>query len=321
MLARFARSMGVAYLYFPHLWLIRRVGPRIATLLNRPLVWAMWLATFLGAHRRTRANIKALHTQLTCDATVNTVLRRYLIIKSQNFIEWFCYTTPRGRKYLRDTYTQIEGREHLDAALAEQRGVILLTFHFGMVRTAFAMLAALGYDICEHVARRTTYAGKTYDSIAVAAREKVAEVDNQSEFRHIYHRPLQSFAVMFRQLRKGGIVAVNGDGMTGDQFVTTPFLGGTIGLPAGPAQLAARSGAVVIPIFTLYEGLFRHRIVIHPGMDVPGNSQEDIEQATVEYSRLLEGYVRRYPWAWWTWRRLRREQTSGDALQLKIETL
>jgi len=321
MVVKLLRTIAVVYVYYPHMWLIRCLGPRVVTLLNRPLTWLMWLTTFLGAQKRTRANIKALSSEFSCRPGAGAILFRQLLNKVQNFTEWYGYPTRRGRDFVDQTYEQIEGHEHLDAALAEGRGVILLVYHFGMVRMSMLKLASLGYQITEHVARATTYSGKTFNWAAQAARARSAEMDQNTPLEHFYHRPLKSFVILYRHLRSGKILVMNGDGMTGDEFVSVPFLGGTMGLPAGPALLAAHSGALVVPVFSHYEGLFRHRIVISPAREVADKSKEAIEAATVDFAGLLEENVRRRPWEWWTWRRLRLERSDDNTLKIEIQAL
>jgi lauroyl/myristoyl acyltransferase len=304
MLSRLVKSACIWYVYFPHLTMLRWVGPRVALLFTRGVAWIHWLLTLVGGHRTARRAITAALPALAPGLGVRTILRRYLAVKHQRFVEWYLYPTARGRRFVARTYRDVDGREHLDAALAEGKGVVLLVFHFGMAKMVFPALQALGYDNYHHVFRGATYADETFAPVAKAAMDALARTEEQSGLKVIYHRPNYTFATMVRLLRNDAIVGMNGDGMMGTEFVTLPFLGGTMPFPTGPARLAAKCGAPIISAYAWHEGLTRHRLVLHPPIRCAGESRDAIDAAVGQYVALLEDYVRRYPWAWWTWRRL-----------------
>lgn len=321
MLGKTVRTIAVGYLYFPHVWLIRGLGPRCAVLLSRFLAWGYWLGTLIGAERRTRRALEATQPRLESQLPLSTIMRRYLETKLQNFAEWHVYPTKRGRRYVEQTYATIDGREHLDAARSEGRGVILLYFHFGLIKMAFPALKAHGFDVAQHLHRAKTYSGSTFDWMAKAAVRRLEAEDEASGLKHFYHRPIQSFVTLARYLRKGGLLGINADGMMGDQFVEVPFLGGTIELPAGPAQLAAQSGAPVVPMFVLNEGMYRHRLVLLEPIDLRDRTPEAIGEATAAFAAILDQFVRKYPWAWWTWRRLRLERKDNGEIRFRVQPL
>lgn len=321
MIKKLLRTAGVGYLYFPHLWLIRAVGPYGALAIARAVACGHWLLTYFGAEHRTLAALRALRPRFESTAGAGTLMRRYLITKQQNFTEWHLFPTRRGRRFVQQTYTELAGREYLDEAIAEGRGVILLVFHFGLVRMAIPALEANGYHVTQHVYRGTTYGATTFSWMANAAMKQLANTETASGLKIVYHQPIQSLITLLRCLRRGEIVGVNGDGMMGEDFVEVPFLQGTVRLPAGPAQLAAQSKAPVVPLFVLPERFARHRLIFHPASQVESPAPEAIRQATSAYAALLEQYVRRYPWAWWTWRRLRIDQLGAGRVQYDIQAL
>ena len=321
MFGKTLRTLAVGYLYFPHVWLIRGLGPRIAVLLTRVLAWSLWCTTLFGAQRRMRAVLEVMRPQFSSDLSTSAIMRRYLETKLQNFAEWHGYPTRRGRRYVEQTYSVIEGREHLDAAQAEGKGVILLYYHFGPLKMAFPALKAQGYDVAQHLHRATTYAGSTFDWMANAAARRMEADDEASGLKHFYHQPMRSLITLVRYLGRGGLLGINADGMMGDSFVEVPFFDGSIELPTGPAQLAAHSGAPIVPMFVLMDGLYRHRLVLLEPMRVVDRSDETAQEATAKFASILEKYVRRYPWAWWTWRRMRLEQNSDGTRSFRVQSL
>jgi lauroyl/myristoyl acyltransferase len=153
------RTLALAYLYYPHLWMMRLIGPYGAVVVARALAWLHWLGTFFGVDRATKKALRAAASQLLVASGPSTILRRHLEVKYQNFCEWHLYPTRRGRRYVERTYQVFDGLEHLESARAQGKGVILLVFHFGLVKMAFPALLAHGYRVQQHVFRGATYAG------------------------------------------------------------------------------------------------------------------------------------------------------------------
>ncbi len=321
MILKTLRTIAVGYVQFPHVWMIRAIGPRPAILLSRLLSWFHWLATFCGAEKRSRRVLTQLMSKFDTSESINSIMRRYLANKQQNHTEWNLYATARGRKFVNETYREIEGRQHLDDAIAEGRGVIVLLFHYGLARMSFPALDAHGYEVLQHVFRGATYAGSTYDWMATAAMNQLARTDQASGLKILYHRPIQAFITLSRTLRRGKIVGMNADGMMGEDFVEVPFFEGTMRLPAGSAQLAGITGAPIVPLFVESVGMFNHRIVLHPSCHVADNSPAAVQEATSEFAAILEQYVRRSPWDWWTWRRLQLQEGADGKTVFDIKAL
>jgi lauroyl/myristoyl acyltransferase len=231
-------------------------------------------------------------------------LRRYIRLRYQRFVEWHVCSTDRGRRFVRRSYDRMEGVEHLDNALEAGSGAIILIFHFGLATMVWPTLRALGYECWHHVFRGATYAGKTYDWVARAAMLKLADNETATGLNLIYHRPFLSFAEMVRHLRSNHCVGINGDGMMGTDFVEVPFLDGVMSFPTGPARLAARSGAPILPVFCWSQGLFERRVLVYPQIRCAEDSPEVVEECIRAYVAQLDAQIRQDPGAWWTWRRL-----------------
>jgi KDO2-lipid IV(A) lauroyltransferase len=315
MIVRLVRSAAVLYLYFPHRTLLRLAGPRAALLLARPLAALHWVLALLGAERKLkRAMCMALARSQPGLPSLRTIWH-YVLLRQQRFIEWHLCPTARGRRWVARTYRHVEGREHIDRALADGRGAIVLVFHFGLSKMVWPVLQELGYDNYHHVFRGETYAGRTSKWVARAAMRRMAASEGESGLKIIYHRPSFAFETMVRLLRRNQLVGINGDGMMGVEFVEVPFLDGRMAFPTGPARMAAYTGAPILPVFCLPSGLNDHRLFIHPPVLCPDDRPAALRECIEACVRLLEDYTRRHPWAWWTWRRLEVEQgTDGRAV-------
>ena len=99
--------------------------------------------------------------------------------------------------------------------------------------------------------------------------------------------------VLDQRIPRGHAVMVN---FFGRPAPTMPFL----------AVLAERTGAPVVPVFSIRVGINRHRIITLP--EVPfvetGDRQQNIKVNTQRYTTIIEQMVRRFPEQWlWAHRR------------------
>lgn len=321
MIGRLVRSVCVAYLYVCHIPLLRLIGPTAAIVLTRGVAYGHWLLSFVVGQRRTKAGLSVALPRLQPEMSLATAMRRYLICKHQRFVEWYTYPTRRSRRFVKRTYAEIEGRDYLDTSLAQGRGVIVLVFHYGMAKMVWPALMAAGYEPALHVFRGATYAGETFGPVAKLALNCQAKVEAESGLKMIYHRPLVAFRTLMKHLGGNGMLGVNADGMMGTDFVDLPFCEGTMSFPRGLARLAAHAGAPIVPVYALHEGLTRHRMILHEPIYCKEDTPQVVDNCILAYTRIFEDYVRRYPWAWWTWRRLDVEEKENGKLHYAARAL
>lgn len=310
-LRKLVLSLGVWYVHFPHVALLRLLGPGPAILLTRITSFGQWLLTLAGANRRVLKAMREVVPEIRPDLRVGTVLRKHLQMKQQYFVEWKLVPTTRGRRFARRICENMEGLEHLEAALRLGRGVILTGPHFGMGRMNNIALLHHGYRTYTHQLSAVRYAGRTYAFVAEAVLRREVEDEKAADQLVVHHKPGTTFKTLVDLLGKKSIVVVIADGMAAGRFVELPFLNGVMAFPTGVARLAAKTGAPIVCHFGLLEGLTRHRFVLHPPIYCRDDSPVSIEATMRAYVALFEEYVRRYPWAWWNWRRLQVASGTG----------
>ena len=112
---------------------------------------------------------------------------------------------------------------------------------------------------------------------------------------------------MMRKLRRGEFVAVLPDQNADDAFV--PFFGRPAGTVIGPAVMAKRTGAVILPGFVLRTGPGRYRLRVDEFLDL-ATSALDPAEAMAWYYERLEAAVREAPeqylWMHDRWKSARR---------------
>ncbi len=102
--------------------------------------------------------------------------------------------------------------------------------------------------------------------------------------------------------------------------VDVDFFGHEVPTFRGPVTLSLRSGAVLLPMFIVWIGRGRHKIVVEPPLPLTreGRLEEDIRKTTADIAKLVEGYIEKYPTQWWwihrRWKR-RRKKEAGQITQ------
>lgn len=171
----------------------------------------------------------------------------------------------------------IEKREIFDRALAKGRGVIIVTGHFGGFEIGPAGLQSLGYTVTS----------------------VFAPVRNPNVEGYINGlRTLKGARTVMRgmglrgalaALNRKEMVAIFADQDAGRNGVFIPFFARTASTLSGPAEMALRTGAVLVPGFILKDGPV-YRFL--PSDPIP---HSDVATMMTDFNRRLEAAIRRAP--------------------------
>lgn len=192
----------------------------------------------------------------------------------------------------------LEGREHLDAAIAAGRGGILWVapFVFSDLITKLACHRA-GYRV-SHLSRDTHgYSATRF------GRRLLNPIKTLVEQRHLAERlvlsadnPIRPLRDLARRLAENRLVSITA-AATGQRTRTLPFLKGAIQLATGAPTLALQAGAPLLPVLTLRQpdGGFVTRVT--PPLPLPTGLQRDaaIDAILACYVGLLETWVLDHP--------------------------
>jgi KDO2-lipid IV(A) lauroyltransferase len=82
--------------------------------------------------------------------------------------------------------------------------------------------------------------------------------------------------------------------------VEVEFFGERTTLPPGPATLALRTGAPLLPVASYFNGDHGYRVVIHPAVPVPdeGTRSEKVAAMTQALAREMESMIKAAPEQW-----------------------
>ena len=187
----------------------------------------------------------------------------------------------------------VDGREHLDQAIAAGRGAIMAVPHMGSWDMGGSYAGALGYRIAA-VAER--FPG-SLDEAVVATRQALG-------LRVI---PLGRAAVrgILDELRQNAIVALLCDLPQGPGL-EVEFFGRRATVPGGPAAIAIKAGATLMPACIYRTGPGRYHVHLDPPLPVPGaaggagkDAGRELMQAVV---RRFEDFIRSRPEQWYAFR-------------------
>ncbi len=196
-----------------------------------------------------------------------------------------------GNRDIREIVS-IEGKENLDRALEKGRGVIAVSAHIGNFEIVCGRMVAEGYR---------------YSAMAASARDERAK----KYFADIWERQgmdiipsLPVFTALRRSietLEKNGLIAIYADQNRPSGGIFIDFFGRLAATATSPAALAIKTGASIVPMFTVRTGKENHSIIIEKPLELKltGDDRADIKRITGMINGIIEKYIRKYPEQWW----------------------
>ncbi len=219
---------------------------------------------------------------------------------------------PEINKVYISKHISMEGVEHLEKALSRGSGVLLLQAHFGAFQMVLPILGHCGYVINQISASASLWKSHATSAIQKIALDKKARYENRLPIKHFpvgnIPRPL------FMALRRNEIVGITSDGGAARKTVDVRFLGRKANFPQGVADLALKTGAVIVPVFIITGKNLSHRLVFHPPLGTKNHPDPSAEATAImqDFADILSDYVRRYPHHYGYTMCLRRVMASSD---------
>jgi KDO2-lipid IV(A) lauroyltransferase len=263
-----------------------------------PLSIAQFLGRMLGAlafmipMSRKRAAFQNI--LLSFDGTMGRREAKRLLLKvfvhfGQMFFEVPHVMRLCGRNAHR--YVTFEHEENLLNAYRKNRGVLALTGHVGNWELMSAALA-IRFGPGAVVARPIDFSpfDKLMRDIRTCCGMEI--IPKQASMRKLMAALKQNKGI-------GILLDQNVDWYEGE-FVN--FLGRMACTNKGLALIAMKTGAAVVPIFSVRQRDGRYRIVIEKEVELinTGDRVRDVQDNTALFTNIIQSYVREYPdqWFW-----------------------
>ena len=222
-------------------------------------------------------------------AELRRIARRVFIHFGESAVD--ALRIPRMNREEADRLVEAgDGFERIDRVLAEGKGMILLTAHFGNWELMGAVIMLKGYK--GTVVGRRIY----YDKF----NEAILNLRGSMALRTIYQDA--SPREFLRVLQDNQILGILADqDLDWAEGIFVPFFGRPAHTLTAPVKLALASGAPIVPVFLPRQGE-RYRLIVDDPIrvEMKGTREETIQEYTARWSRAVEKTIRAYPdqWAW-----------------------
>ena len=306
-------------------WLIRTVvylstglGIAIGCLAVRflPRAWLFRFSDFLasvgfccfkGFRSRSIGNIAAALGEQLNGVQVEDIARRSLRNFFRDCIE-MAVALEVSDDELRNLIPLV-GSEHLDAALAKRSGVLVLSAHLGNFFLIGSRLAIEGYAISVLVNQPSdSHLAKLMDKYRRQVRQKT-----------IHARPRrEALKKLNEALRRNEIAVIISDEYRRGKGIEAPLFGRMVIARRGPATIALRTSAAIVPACMIRQPDGTLKLVIERELELDrsGKGAGQIKENTIRLTQWLERTVREYP-DQWNWMNIRwwttREQSEPGA--------
>jgi len=277
-------------------YLLYRIG--IWFSLNLPLGFAYWLASFVAMLQymfcvKDRAAVVG-NLSVILSTSDKAVLHKHakgVFINFAKYLVDFFRFSVLNKKYI-EKYIKIEGRENLFNAFKNKNGVIALTGHVGNWELSAVVTAYLGCSVN-----------------AVALSHKDRRVNDffirQRESKGIKVVPM-GVAVKrcFIVLKNNELIGLLGDRDFSGSGVAVEFLGKSVSIPKGPAMISLKSGAPIVPTFSIRQIDNTYKTIYLPPIYPvkTGNKEQDFLSLTKKCVSVIEDKIREYPEQWFMFR-------------------
>jgi KDO2-lipid IV(A) lauroyltransferase len=262
---------------------------------------------FRGFRMRSLKNVGlALGEKLTT-AQVEEIVRKSLQNFFRDFVEIAVALVISAEKLRAEI--PIEGRENLDAALSKGHGVIVLSAHLGNFFLLGTRLSTAGYatSVLINPPRNRRFA-KFMNDYRLKVRQKT-----------IHARPRrEALRELGQVLRANELAVVIADEYRRNNGIHMPFFGHTVLARRGPATLALRTGAAVVPVYLIHDKNHGLKMIVESELHLIRTDKDKgaIRENTLRMTQWLEKTVRAYP-EQWNWMNIRWQEDQDKAAVVK----
>lgn len=236
---------------------------------------------------RERAVSQMMRSLQLPEAEARRLVRASFVNLAKNVLE-ILYMPHLNERNFRE-YIKVEHLERIQAALAEKKGVVVLTGHIGTWEWLSAAFTLNGLPV--------TAIAKPQPNIQYT---RVLDDLRATIHVEIFSRGTSELLAAARALKSGKILGFLADQDAGPGGCFTEFLGRTASTPMGPAVFSRKFHAPVVPAFILRQPDGRHKVVVGEVLryEDTGDPDADLRAFTVRMTRIVDRIIRENPTQW-----------------------
>lgn len=226
---------------------------------------------------------------------IRSVARRSLVNYCRYLVDFIRFPSLRPAELI----AQVEANgnfDRLDEALKRGKGAIIVCMHFGNWDLGAGATASRGYPL---TVVAETFPDPRLDAMVVGSRRNLGMQVVKME---------KAAPSLIRTLRSNGLLALLIDRPTPNDGVRVSFFGREVEVPAGPARLALRTGAQVVPVAFARRSEKGPEVITLADFSVSheptGDKDADVRCLTQQIMHAQERFIRSYPEQWYMFREM-----------------
>ena len=293
-------SWGAYLLYLPISFLVlaTRIFPINALLNFGSLVGVALYNIHVKRRRIANANLKAAYGKKLSREKRKKIILRMFKNFGLNIMELFLM--PRMSDKYFGEHTKVRNIDRVKEALAEGKGIVFLSAHYGNWELCASISAHYGYKM-----RALARVQKPY------FLNDLLNYNREVRGTTVIQKGMQLREIL-KNLKQNGIVGMIGD-QSGRVGQLLDFFGRPVFIAEGAFRIAGQTGSPILSAFNLRHGNgFNHELVIEERIQirVGEDIEEFVKRGVEEYRDLLERYIRKKPYLW-LWGNRRWKHTSA----------
>ncbi|MCG8606463.1 hypothetical protein MJD09_15950 [bacterium] len=317
-----SRSFMPSDLYRFGLWSIVKVCYAVLPI---PLLfwWAgvrgSWHSRASGQRSTVKRNLASAYGSAKNEKEIDAIVQRhYRYLKRMPLSKIW----PKLQRFAYASQCDIEGLNHLDSALREGKGVILLVTKFGYPRLIKPLLRRRNYPVLivgptmkEKPRPLTAFGSFLYYKLL--RMPEFSRLEDNDIAIGLNVRPL------VQALGQNKILILTVDGLRSSNLMKMSFLGGRTVFSGGAFSLARMTGARILPTFAVESdhGLIAIKVCIETPLELvdKGDPKRDDTHMLQQYASIYESYVHRWPHLFYWMGRHLYAKKQHRALKAKVE--
>jgi lauroyl/myristoyl acyltransferase len=274
-----------------------------------PLFWRLRPARFA----LLRENLSHAAPGLS-PAEMDALMRRNVANLARS---WVDVMQLRRQTAVMSRYLHAEGIPHLNSLVEEGNGVIAISMHLGCWEAGLSLGTSSGAYTAllaerlrpERLFKRMSAAREGMGLHIIPLDVAAIRAADPETARRLGAGATRE---IIRALKRGGVVAIAIDRDLIGNGAPVPFFGAPASIPTGAVEMAMRTGAALVPVALLRDGLHvRGAVYPRVAYDTAAPREAEVLRVTREILALFEGIIRDHPDQWHVLDRVWPESDAG----------